>query len=183
MNNQFLLVVEVSENKYEPVVWKKTIISTIEEIDDFTSKFVKDDFRNYLISHDYIDRKFKYNSIQILYSDNGIKKIKSGVLYLNDYSNNMLEDVINLFKNISSFDNSKLVIGKFIKEICSDSMLSSKTYNLLQLIEKNNGFINFDNSNILEQLKDINYMDRRIMYLTSLKLKNTLLEKDKNKSI
>ena len=181
MNDYFLLAVEIGAGKYVPVNWRKPYVCSIKEIDDFTSKFVKDDLQKYLTSHEYIKKEDQFYPLQILYSDNGVKKLNSGIMYLDDFSENMILNSMDILKQVANLSNDNNIITAFFEKLSKNNLISPKTKMILNVLNSFSEFYNLDVNQIAEKLKDIPYLDQRIMYLSAKRNIEPYLSQENNK--
>ncbi|MBR1416670.1 MAG: hypothetical protein IJ572_02510 [Bacilli bacterium] len=163
MNDEkYVLVVEERPNSYNPIYWSNNDIYNLEKIDEFTSSFDEESLFNYLIDNNmlsYIDRD---KSLQIIYNNNGIRKLSSGVIYKDLFNTDMVNYVIEFIQN--NKDNSD-ILNKLYQKVLSDRLISTYTKEIISNIFRLRKENVEDLKTIINNLCDSKYVDIRIIYL------------------
>ena len=156
----FVLVSEDKPNSYSPIYLPIEDPYNIKAIDDFTSQFSKEELRKYLINQNLLDDND--NDSKIIYNNNGIRKLKSGVIYEEDFVNNKALYIVNFIK----FNrNNKNIMNELLQRIKNERLISKETKEYFYTIISNN---NFDYDTLMFAYKDIlscKYIELRIIYL------------------
>ena len=160
-NKSFVLVLESRPNNFEPINWNDSSICELETIDIFSSNFSEEEFRNFLVENNMIEKDVKDAPLQIIYNDRGIRRLSHGLLYKEDYNDNMslyietfLKDNINdsnLLNNIIQKIINERTISDYAKYVFAD-IFNNRKYNL------NNKYY------LLDRLYDCSYLDIRSSY-------------------
>ena len=90
-DTNYTLALEKRPNSYEPI----HIFSSLKDIDDITRKYKEDDFARILVTGYFIDEKDMNAPLTILFNDNGVRKIKEGILYKDECTLSMVDFVRN----------------------------------------------------------------------------------------
>lgn len=167
MNNRrnYALVIETMPNSYQPI----TIYPKLEEIDAITSKYSSDEFKKFLLSVNLMENVT--DNIVIIFHDNGIRKVKEGLIYRDDYSSDMPTYIKNF---ILAFKAQANILNELYQYINNKKTISDNTKNALKNIILNRKSLeNILNSNF-NSLDSLPYYDIRTIYLY---IKNNLLVK------
>lgn len=165
----YTLAMESRPNSYEPIF----IFPKINNIDDLTGFYSKEDFSRMLFKNSYIDEDDIDNPLVIIYNDNGIRKVKEGVIFKNQYSDN-IKLYINEF--LIKYKDNGNIINQLYQYVVDRKDISNFTKHLLHnfIISRKNDELY---AKYILELEDIPYYDLRTVYLSIL---NTLLPKLEN---
>lgn len=159
---KFALVLETRPNSFDTINWQENNVCTLKEIDKFTSRYNEEDFRSFLVENDCIDEEDMYAPLQIIYNDNGIRRLNNGVLYKDEYNHNMVGF-------IEEFINNNLVnlnmLNDLVQKVKKDRLISEYAKEIL-LTMFDNRKLPFDELKIiLDELNDCYYEDIRSIYM------------------
>lgn len=167
----YSLVLETKPNSYDPIF----IYPNISNIDTLTGHYSKEDFSRMLYKNYYIDEENIDKPLAIIYNDNGIRKVKEGIIYKDEYVNNISEYVIDFINK--NKDNGN-IINQIYQYVVDRKDISENFKKLLHsLIVNRKNEEKFDS--YLWKLNINSYYDVRSIYLYII---NTLIPKlDDNK--
>ena len=167
----YTLALESRPNSYEPIY----IFQNIKNIDDVTSRYMEDEFSRMLIKNYYIDENDYKMPFTIIYNDNGIRKVKEGIIYKEEYNEDMYDYIKRFILN--NKDNGN-IINQIYQYITNrkDVMDSSKeTIHYFNIIRKESSFKNY-----LSNLDKLPYYDIRVIYLYIIRVLVPKLELNDN---
>lgn len=172
MNSNFSLVIERQPKDYYPI----SVFSSLDELDNFTKQYSRDELSSVLVNNNYIDKSEYDCDYEIIYNNNGIRKLNDGVMYRDDAPVDIYEFVINyMLRNKEEYN----IINNMYQYVISKKGISEDTYMLLDNINKDKKDTNKYINDVLE-LKSINYFDIRLLYFYIIKV---LLVLDKSKNL
>ena len=156
---KFVLVTEKRPNSFEPIYWTNNSLYNLRNIDNFTSKFNEEVFRKVLVDNSLLAKEDEEAPFQIIYNDNGIRKLKSGVFFKEDYSDNIFRYIISFIKD--NYNNKEL-LNNLYQKVHSDKIISNNSKNIIYNVFANR---QFDlNEDILNTLNQSDYVDIRNIY-------------------
>ena len=168
---RFALVLESRPNSFDTINWQENNVCSLKEIDSFTSKYSEEDFRNFLVENDFIDEVDMYAPLQIIYNDNGVRRLNNGLLYKDEYNYNMI-----LF--IEEFiQNNPNDLNDLVQKIKNDRLISNYAKELIFTVFDNRKLPFDELKVILDELNDCYYEDKRSIYLYVKRLLEIRLEK------
>ena len=149
MYNKYILANEDRPNNFNPIYW-----NDLKSIDNFTKDFTFGEFIKYLKLNGLLDG-YRYN-FQIVFNNNGVRKVSDGVMFKEDYNPNMLlfvkEYIIN---NISNAN----YLNEIFQNINSDKQVEDLTKSIVKVIFDNR-HLNLDELNIIiNELDNCPYYD------------------------
>jgi hypothetical protein len=167
VNNKtnYALVIESKPNSYQPI----NIYKDLESIDNLTGKYSCEEFKELLMSNNLIDDLD--NNITIIFNNNGLRKVKEGLIYKDTYSQDMAFYIINF---INSFKGKANFINDLYQYVNRKKTIDAKTKEVLKNIVATR---KSDVSDFNIELNEINYLpyyDIRTMYLF---IRNVLIVK------
>jgi len=179
MKNYYILVNEEKPNSFEPIYWiESKDFYNLERIDSFTSSFSKDDFIKYLIDNKLVNGNI---NLQILFNNNGIRKLKDGVIFKEDYNMNMYSYIIKYILEHIKYPN---IINELYQKIIHDKTISDLTKSIIKTFFDNRHLEEDEVIFILEELNRCPYSDIRSIYyfivreLETKENKQMVLKKD-----
>ena len=175
LERRFVLVAEIRPNDFKPIFYCKNMYD-IEEIDKYTSKYSKEEFIKHLINENDI-KDDNICDIQIIYADNGIRRLNTGVIFKEEYINNFYEYIFNFIKN--NINDSNL-LNDLYQKINNDKLISDyakQSFNVLFENRHLHDDINF----MLNYLSVCDYFDLRTLYLLIKKNIKIKTNNDKQK--
>ena len=159
----FILVSETKPNNFEPIYWTSTRdLYNLKKIDEFTSKYTILELKEHLINSNILPKEYVTPPLQIIYNDNGNRRLKYGLITKEEYSKNMLQEIKEFI--IYNKENSNL-LNNFIQKIKSEKIVTNNTKNILNTIFKSRTTIIDLFKILVSDLDNINYIDERTLYL------------------
>jgi len=163
-DKRFVLVTEDKPNSFEPIYWSQNDLYDLKSIDKYTSMYDKEDFNNMLSNNNLVsDKEHNY---AIIYNDKGIRKLKDGVLFKNDYINDFYVYISEFLKK--NKNNSQL-LNNIYQKLQSDKLISNSAKRILYVIFINRSVEDKIFNAILNDLNELSYVDLRIMYVCIFK--------------
>lgn len=157
-NSNFTLALEAKPNSFEPLI----IFNNLKEIDNLTSLYDEDELNKLLYEQHLIDQSDWDVKKVIIFNNNGIRKIKDGILYKNEA---MLD--INLFvKNFFTyFQSDGDAINELYQFINSKKAIDLGTKAILKSLNDYRKENDSVYHHLLLELDNIPYFDLRTIYL------------------
>ena len=155
-NTNYTLALETRPNSYEPIF----IFPSIEKIDNLTSHYNEFDFSRMLIKNYYIDQENDKCPFTIIYNDNGLRKVKEGIIYKDEYNDNMNEYIKDFMNNYRHNGNYINQIYQYITNRKDISESSKETIHYLNIIRKESTY-----ENNLDKIDNLSYYEIRTIYL------------------
>jgi hypothetical protein len=158
MNNvSFALVLEKMPNSFEPIF----LFPNLNELDKFTKNFTREELCKYLIDNHYIDNVDDFNFITIIFNNNGIRRVKEGLITKDIADDNIISIIKN---NLLNYQNNGEILNDLFQYLNNKKTINATTKFLLrQLIidrKNNNNYLL-----TLTKFNDLSYYDLRTIYL------------------
>lgn len=173
-SKHFVLTIEERPNDFKPLL--NDNLQTIEEIDNFTSKYTKEEFVNYLISNNIITGNYNDN-FQIIFNNNGIRRLDTGIIFKDNYIESFDNYICNFIR--SNISNSN-VLNELIQKINNNRLLSDYIKEIFKVLFNNRHLPEEDLDYILSYISVTDYLDLRIIYLI---IKKNIESKIKEKKL
>lgn len=173
----FVLVLEKHPNDYDPIYWTESNdLYDLEAIDKFTSKYSSDELKSYLIEECLLSEEQKDLPLQIIYNNNGYRKLKHGLIYKDDN----IEDFTNNIENfILSNQNNSEILNNLFQKIQSERLISQFTKQLIMVAFKNRNLGDVYLKKIIDKIDNCRYLDRRMLYFFVKEIQEKSNEKQK----
>lgn len=169
-NINFTLALEPKPNSFEPI----SIFNSLKNIDDLTSLYNESELNDLLFEEHLIEKK-DYNVRKvIIFNNNGIRKVKDGLLYKDEAVLNINAFIYNFF---DYFQYNNDAINEIYQFIVSKKNISDDTKKLLKNI---NNFKkdNKEYNNLLDNLSCLPYYDIRTIYFYLIRVILPKIEKE-----
>ncbi len=160
---KYILVNEPKPNSFEPIYWSLFGCYDLKLIDNFTSKYSKEELENYLIDNNMLLNHDNKKSFEIIYYDNGNRKLKYGVLYKEDLVEDMVFYIEEFIKNNQS--NSQ-ILNDLNQKVQSENIINDVTKELIKMIFNNRNCEYNELRQLIIKLYNCSYVDIRTIYLT-----------------
>ena len=180
MDYKFVLVTESKPNSFEPIYWSQDNFYNLKKIDEFTSSYSEEDFRDLLVDSLLLDEEDRDVPLQIIFNSNGVRRLKDGLLYKDELVDDMLlyiqdfvrdyKDDANLLNNLYQKINSDKIISPFTKGVFSSVFLSRHLE--FESIKK-----------MLNNLEESAYVDIRTIYLYIRRVLEEKINKEDSKNL
>ena len=169
----YALVMENMPNSFEPI----NIYGDLKELDQDTAQYEKNEFKAALIKNNLINIEDNIDNLQIIFSDNGIRRIKEGLIFKDKASDDMMFYVLNFIYIFRKHGN---MINEIYQYVNNKKTISDECKNVLKTIvgtRKGDDSVFANNVNLLRSMP---YYDIRTIYLFII---NVLITKIDNKNI
>lgn len=169
---KYALVLETKPNSFEPI----RMYDDLKKLDSETSQVGKNEFKTILVENNIINDNANIDNLQIIFNDNGIRRIKEGVIFKDKFNDDMTFYVINF---INIFKKHGNIINEIYQYINNKKTISYECKCILKdIVSTRKGDVNkFEE--IVNELKNIPYYDIRTIYLFIM---NDLIIKINNKA-
>lgn len=162
MKNEFFLVMETLPNHFHPIFINE-YVHNLQEIDEFTSQFSKEELLNYLKKNEMIYNKLIDIDFQIVYKDKeNIEKIEYGPIYKDDYFHSFSEYIHNFIKENQ---NNDYIMNELKNKIENDKSISDNIKEFFKVVYDNHYLPYEDLKVILDYIPYFDYKDLRTVYL------------------
>ena len=169
----FALVLETRPNSFDAINWQENNVCSLKEIDDFTSKYNEDDFKLFLVNNNMVEENDINAPLQIIYNDNGVRRLNNGLLYKEEYNDQMMLFIKNYIKD--NLNNLNL-LNEFVQKIKNDKLISEFSKEIISIMFDNRKLPYEELMVILDELDDCNYIDKRTIYLYAYRLNKLSLD-------
>ncbi len=172
IKTKYALVLETKPNSFEPI----RMYDDLKKLDLETSQVGKNEFKTILVENNIINGNANIDNLQIIFNDNGIRKIKEGVIFKDKFNDDMTFYVINF---IIIFKKHGNIINEIYQYINNKKTISNECKCILKNIvsTRKNDVNKFEE--IVNELKNMPYYDIRTIYLFIM---NDLIIKINNKA-
>ena len=174
-NTNYTLALEERPNSYEPI----HMFSSLKEIDDITRKYDEEDFKKTLATGYFIDEEDMEKPLTILFNDNGVRKVKEGLLFKDECSLSM-EDFIANFMAIYR-DNGNLINQVYQYVISRKDFLDDSKEILHDFIIFRKEDTSYNEN--LSRLSELTYFEIRTIYLYIVKVLVPKICEEENKKL
>ena len=160
MYAKYILANEDRPNNFNPIYWiDSKELYDLKSIDLFTKDYTYGEFIRYLKLNGLIDTN-KY-SFQIVFNNNGIRRVKDGLMYKEDYNPNMLLYVKDFITNNIKTNG---ILNELYQHVSSDKNVEKYTKSILKVLFDNRHLDSEELSIIIEELNNSSYYDIRLIY-------------------
>ena len=170
----YALVMENMPNSFEPI----KIYDDLKNLDQDTAQYDKIELKSFLVKNNFINAEDNIDNLQIIFSDNGIRRIKEGLIFKDKANDDMAFYVINFIYIFKKHGN---LINEIYQYINNKKTISDECKNdLRNIVEtRKNEDVNSFNENV-NKLTSLPYYDIRTIYLFII---NVLIAKVDSKNI
>lgn len=173
INSNYTLVYEEMPNSFEPVL--PCVLNDLKDIDNLTGKYSKDDFKNMLVQSIYMKPEDDADKLQIIFNNNGIRKVNEGIIYKDTFTYDMTYYVIRF---INIYKDNGDIINELYQYINNKKTVSLEGKIILKEIVNKRKDDVMDYEMTTDLLNNVCYYDIRTMYLFII---NVLLVKIRSK--
>ena len=168
---KYTLALETQPNSYLPIY----MFPKIKNIDDITSKYTEEDFKKMLVKNYYIDSDCVNSPLVILYNNNGVRKVKEGLIF-KDYDSVNMYDFVKKF--LSLYRSNGIVVNDVYQHVFDRKDINEESKETLHKINNSRKTDNYDF--MLDNIYKLDYYDIRSIYLYIINVLYKKIQKDDN---
>ena len=179
MYRNYILVNEDRPNSFNPIYWtENNNLYNIKMIDYFTKNFSEEELINFFKDKKLVDKE--NINLQIIFNDNGIRRVKEGLIYKDNYTNDMLKFVKDYVNNIK---HDTQLLNELYQKFYNNKLCDDLTKGILKVLFDNRHLKDDEIIIIINELDNCVYDDIRMMYfyiINKPKLDNNKIKVLKN---